>query len=494
VRLTELTREETMADIEKEFLGRQVDWKGKYKAPPFTPRLKNVDLGTENIAGERYFSPAFMQQEWESVWKKTWQLVHRADVLEEPGAFYTHELGKESFVFIRGNDDVIRGFYNVCRHRGNRLCQLSEGYIEKFSCPYHGWQWNIDGSLKKVADPEFFRQFDNGIPKDDLGLVPVQVDIWEGYLWFNMDLDAGALKEYLGDIGVHLESYDFEKSTLIDLQTFEWNGNWKHAWDAFNESYHFAALHPNMVEIGEGHDIPIELHGVHSRMLNYNRTVSEVLDERDSWTDLRRRFMLSAEMKGTSPDLDAKQASVPEVLGKPIAAKDIHLHEIEYRRSIENETTLPYKQLNDEQLVHQYHYSFFPNTTFTQSADGGAIFRYRPHPLDPGKCYFDLFIVAILPEGTEVPERAEHKIHRFDDGIDYVKILEGTFDPAFAEVLGEDASNMPTLQAGCQSDSFKGSILGDQEIRLRHFHQMIDGFIDGTITTNNLPAQDAFLD
>ena len=53
---------------------------------------------------------------------------------------------------------------------------------------------------------------------------------------------------------------------------------------------------------------------------------------------------------------------------------------------------------------------------------------------------------------------------------------------------------MPTLQAGCQSDSFKGSILGDQEIRLRHFHQMIDGFIDGTITTNNLPAQDAFLD
>ena len=75
-----------------------------------------------------------------------------------------------------------------------------------------------------------------------------------------------------------------------------------------------------------------------------------------------------------------------------------------------------------------------------------------------------------------------------------MKILEGTFDPAFAEVVGEDASNMPTLQAGCQSDSFKGGILGDQEIRLRHFHQMIDGFIDGTITTNNLPAQDAFLD
>ncbi len=71
MRLTELTRVETMADIEKEFLRRQVNWQGKYKAPPFSPRLKNVELGTANIAGERYFSPAFMQQEWESVWKET---------------------------------------------------------------------------------------------------------------------------------------------------------------------------------------------------------------------------------------------------------------------------------------------------------------------------------------------------------------------------------------------------------------------------------------
>lgn len=482
-----------MADIERDFLGRHVDSNAKYKAPPFVPRLKNVDLGVERIKGERYFSPAFMQQEWEKVWTKTWQLVNRADVLDESGAFYTHELGKESFIFVRGNDDVIRGFYNVCRHRGNKLCQVKEGFLEAFSCPYHGWQWNIDGSLKKVADPEFFRQFDNGIPSEELGLVPVQVAQWEGLLWFNMDLEACSLKEYLGDLGEHLEGYEFEKYTLIDLQTFEWNGNWKHAWDAFNESYHFAALHPNMVEISEGHDIPIELYGVHSRMLNYNRTVSEVLEERENWTDLRRRFMLSAEMKGTSPDPDAAQSAVPEKSGKPISAKDIHLHEIEYRRSIQDETSLPYKNLNDEQLVHQYHYSFFPNTTFTQSADGGAIFRYRPHPIDPNKCFWDLFIVGCLPEGTPIPERPEHKTHRYEDGIDYVKILEGTFDPAFAEVIGEDASNMPTLQAGCQSDSFGGGILGDQEIRLRHFHKMLDEFISGTMTTQSLPSQDAYL-
>jgi hypothetical protein len=94
----------------------------------------------------------------------------------------------------------------------------------------------------------------------------------------------------------------------------------------------------------------------------------------------------------------------------------------------------------------------------------------------------------------EAPERPEHQLHRYDDGIDYVKVLENSFDPAYSKVVGEDASNMPTLQAGCQSDSFQGGILGDQEVRLRHFHQMIDGFIDGSISTHNLPSQDAFME
>ena len=92
------------------------------------------------------------------------------------------------------------------------------------------------------------------------------------------------------------------------------------------------------------------------------------------------------------------------------------------------------------------------------------------------------------------PERPPHQVHRYDDGIDYVIVLEGTFDPAYSKVVGEDASNMPTLQAGCRSDSFEGGILGDQEIRLRHFHQILDGFINGSITTQNLPSQDAYME
>lgn len=472
-----------MAQIEREFLERPEPTERQFKAPPFIPRIKNADLGLEKLDGERYYSPAFMKAEWDKIWTKTWQLVARVDEFTEPGAFYVHELGKESFLFVMGQDRQIRGFYNICMHRGNRLCQADIGVLDTFTCPFHGWQWNTDGTLKQVSDPQFFRQFDKGIPTEELGLTPVKVDFWGGWLWFNMDGDAGPVDEFLGEPGRHLETYEFEKFTLIDFQTFEWSGNWKHAWDAFNESYHFAALHPDMIEFGEGHDIPIELLGIHSRMLNFNRTVSEIVADQTTITPLRQHMMLAD-----------RQGAGSETTDYSGPAKDVHLDEIRRRRAIEDDTYLPFKQMNDEQLVHQYHYSFFPGTTFTQTPDGGAVFRYRPHASDPNICYYDFFFLAHLPPGTPKLERPENKIHRHADGIDYAEAFEGTFDPILANVLSQDGSNMATMQAGVQSDAFKGMNLCDQELRIRHFHKIIDEFIAGTITAQNLPDADAYLE
>ncbi len=464
-----------MARIEQDFLEQTRD--RHFKAPPFIPRVKHVDIGLEKLDGERYFSRAFMQAEWDHIWRKTWQLVARVDEFAEPGAFHVHELGKESFLFVMGEDREIRGFYNVCQHRGNRLCQADAGVLETFTCPFHGWQWNADGSLKKVADPQFFRQFDGGIPYEDLGLPRVKVDTWGGWLWFNMDLTAVPVRDYLGEQGVHLESYEFEKFDLVDYQSFEWNGNWKHAVDAFNESYHFGELHPDMIEFGEGHDIPIELIGIHSRMLNFNRTVSEIVDDSETFTPLRARMMLVGQ--------NAKQPPA-------VPARDMHLQEIRRRRAMENDTYLPYRNMNDEQLVHQYHYTFFPNTTFTQTPEGGAVFRYRPHATDPGKCYYDFFIMSRTPPGKPKPQRPQHQTHRHEDGIDYAQAFNGTFDPVLANVLAQDGSNMVTMQQGVQSDSFKGMNLCEQELRLRHFHKTIDDFIAGRVNAHDLLPGDAY--
>jgi phenylpropionate dioxygenase-like ring-hydroxylating dioxygenase large terminal subunit len=467
-----------MAKIEREFLERANPRTGDFKAREFMPRVKSADIGLERIGGERFYTQEFMQAEWDHVWTKTWQVATRVSDLAEPGSYFVHEIGKEQLLFVKGDDHVIRGFYNVCQHRGNRLVQSERGEIDVFTCPFHGWQWNNDGSLRTVSDPQFFRQFDDGVPTEELGLQTVKVDAWGGWLWFNLDPDSCSLKDYLGEPGEHLETYQFEDWSLIDYQTFEWDGNWKHAVDAFNESYHFASLHPDMIQFGEGHDVPIELLGIHSRMINFNRTVSEVVEDQDTITPLREHMAV----RGLGENVTSFQGS----------AKDIHLEAIRLRREVEDDSYLPYKDMNDEQLVHQYHYTFFPNSTFTQTPEGGVLFRYRPHATDPNKCYYDFLIMAHLPPGTPQPEVPPHRVHKHSDGGDYGPSFVGTFDPILANVLSEDGSNMVTMQNGVKSDSFKGMILCDQEVRLRHFHQTIDRFISGDVSTRNLPASDAY--
>jgi phenylpropionate dioxygenase-like ring-hydroxylating dioxygenase large terminal subunit len=462
-----------VAKVEDEFLAARGPQAG-YPTPAFLPRKPIPDLGHARIDGARFSSPEFMAREWRHVWTKTWQVAVRESQLAEPGDYRVHELGKESLLFVRGDDGRIRGFFNVCQHRGNVLCQSREGSTSRFTCPFHGWQWHNDGTLARVAHPEVFSQFREGVPRAELALPPLAVDTWGGWVWFNLDPAAVPLAQYLAEAGRHLESYELDRHTLMVDMTFEWAGNWKHAHDAFNESYHFEALHPEFLNLTEGHDIPIELLGIHSRMLNFNSTVSELLPDRDTITPLRRELMGGIGL----PVADDYRGS----------AKDIHLDIVRRKRAIEAETHLPYRRLNDEQLVHQYHYTFFPGTTFTQNAEVSLMFRYRPHATDPGRCYFDFVITANLPPGTPAPE-VEHRFFRADQAEEIRAELAKSFHPVLVNVVMQDGVNMPTMQRGTSSDSFRGMILGDQEVRVRHFHQTLDRFLAGDLPPELRPAR-----
>src|SRR5690606_24138583 len=182
---------------------------GDFEAPPFLPRKPIPDIGSQRIDGERFHSREFMEREWETIWSKTWNIGCHVSELPDPASFRVHTLGRESLLFVRGEDDVIRGFFNICQHRGNVLCQAREGDVTQFKCPFHGWEWNVDGSLERVMHPHLFPQFKDGVPDGELDLPPLKVDTWGGWVWFNMDPQAGPLREFLGEAGRHLETYDF---------------------------------------------------------------------------------------------------------------------------------------------------------------------------------------------------------------------------------------------------------------------------------------------
>ena len=105
------------------------DWRTEPEAPADRLEAKqpSIDNGLDVLDPKRYYDPEFMQQEWDHIWTKTWQLAVRETDLPDAGSYQTYEFGKESFLFVRGADGNIRGFFNNCRHRGNRLCQAEFG-------------------------------------------------------------------------------------------------------------------------------------------------------------------------------------------------------------------------------------------------------------------------------------------------------------------------------------------------------------------------------
>ena len=117
-------------------------------------------LSDTAIRGDRYWSPEFARREEEALWPRVWQVAGRVDQIPEPGDYVTYEIGRDSIIAVRGMDGVVRAFYNVCQHRGNRLVTAEVGSLlaGEFQCAYHGWRFGADGRLNWVPDEDDFPQ------------------------------------------------------------------------------------------------------------------------------------------------------------------------------------------------------------------------------------------------------------------------------------------------------------------------------------------------
>jgi phenylpropionate dioxygenase-like ring-hydroxylating dioxygenase large terminal subunit len=206
------------------------------------------ELGTAPVNYEDSISPEIYELEREGIFRRTWLNVGRVEQVPRRGGYFTKEIDvlRTSIVVVRSAPDTIRAFHNICRHRGNKLVwndyprEETSGTARQLTCKYHGWRYGLDGACTFVQqEGEFF-----DLDKSDYSLVPVECDVWEGFIFVNFDPDnTTPLREYLGEFGQGLEGYPFDRLTQVYKYRAEVKSNWKLFIDAFAEFYHAPVLH-----------------------------------------------------------------------------------------------------------------------------------------------------------------------------------------------------------------------------------------------------------
>ena len=206
------------------------------------------ELGTAPVNYEDSISPEFYELEREAIFKKTWLNVGRTEDLPRTGSYFTRELqcAGTSLILVKDKGGEVRGFHNICRHRGNKLVwndfpqEETSGTCRQFTCKYHAWRYDLSGELTFVQqESEFF-----DLDKADYGLAAVQTEVWEGFIFVNLDPEnTTSVRDQLGGLGAGLEGYPFGEMTQVYKYRSEIQSNWKLFIDAFAEFYHAPVLH-----------------------------------------------------------------------------------------------------------------------------------------------------------------------------------------------------------------------------------------------------------
>ncbi len=207
------------------------------------------ELGTGPIETESLISKDAFERERERVFKRTWLKVGRVEELPKPGDYKVKRIavGPASVILVRGKDDRIRAFHNVCSHRANKV--VTETGEETFgssraavmTCRFHGWVYNAEGQIVAVPEEE---RFSACFAKEENGLAPVHCDVWAGFIFINLDEGTPKpLSEFIGGFDTHLGSFPYEKYSHCFSYMTELNCNWKIGVDAFAEAYHVPTIH-----------------------------------------------------------------------------------------------------------------------------------------------------------------------------------------------------------------------------------------------------------
>jgi carnitine monooxygenase subunit len=424
-----------------------------------------IDNGLDVYDPARYYSAEFMQREWTNMWTRCWLIAGVETDIPEPGDYSVFRLLGESIVIVRQHDGSVKAFYNVCPHRGNQIVLNDRGSVKQFTCTFHSWQYGLDGKCTRITDEETVNP---NLLSQRPRLGDILCTTYAGLVFINLDEKAAPLSEQMGLPKGYLEAYELDKMHCVRHVVSEWAANWKTGIDAFYETYHLHAVHPETQDVMDDMGVQVDLYpNGYSRMIVPIGVKTQRQTDQDSMNPSLEYMMAEASMLPDEYPQNARQVRRS-------------IQQAKRRRS--EKYDLGYERFTDAQLTDSWATGLFPNVQIGLHPEGAFLMRFMPHPTEPERFFYDTMTLIRpipdpnyttpgwmgLPEGTDTSGETR-------PDTEYVPVGQ---PPHLGQVLDQDSDLLPVVQRGLRSAGFKGAIWGEQEQRLRHFHKELERYLN----------------
>lgn len=380
-----------------------------------------------------YHEKAFHDLEVEKIWKKTWQMACREDEIPNVGDHYIYDVANLSFIVVRTGENAFKAHYNMCLHRGRQLKECSGKNAKLFRCPFHGWSWNLDGSVKEIP-----AEWDFAGVRDDVAQLPgAQVGTWGGFVFINPAPDAEPLEAFLGPVMMeHYAKFKLQNRYLQANVQGHIRANWKIVSEAFMESYHIVATHPQ-------------------QMLYSGDNVNARYDVFGNWAR-------GGHVGGTYPGSPLRElfVSQEDALSRYRASADIQRN---YLRTILGDEI---DAFSDAEMNDVSFNDLFPNL-HPWGGFARIVFRFRPYGDNPDECLMDVMLLAPWPEGKPKPSPAPLRKLTVDQSW-----TEAVELASLGRIIDQDVFNLEKVQRGMKAGQSPYIWLsGYQEGKIRNFHE-----------------------
>lgn len=415
---------------------------------------------TAPLSAERYIGRDFFERECERLWPHVWQMACREEEIAKVGDVHVYDIVDRSILIVRSAEDRIQAFHNVCLHRGRKLLEQS-GRAESIRCGFHGWTWELGGSLKRMPCRS---EFDH-LTDEALTLPEVRVACWGGFVFINMDPKASPLETYLGVLPDHFDRWRLEECYKAAHVARVIPCNWKVAQEAFMESYHVVATHPQILpffdDVGSEYDVygphvnrNLAAFGVPSPHLGGSVTDAAVLDGMYGlWGRRREAGEVPAGGNGT----------VRGQLGEAA------------RSALQRTTATDLDGAADAEMLDAIVYNVFPNFAPWGGFAPNIVYRWRPNGRDVDSCIMEVMILKRPPKDGMRPDPVP--VHWLGADEPWSAATEL---PVLGPVIDQDMSNMPLVQQGLKASATGTVHLARyMESRIRHFHATLDRYLAG---------------